>query len=226
MLNDGTYEGMTKDLFDQVAKEIGAEPVYQDIPWTAELPGLEVKKFDIVIAPVTITTERMKHYAFTLPIADATVALMKGADDKAHDQAGGHRGQDRRGSKGDRAVQAAQGVRRQARRRRASRNMSTTTSPMPISPPAASTPRSIRCRISPTPSRAFRRFRDGDARRSACRPIFPGWPARMPNAIARRSTRRCSKMTDDGRIKAIQKKWFGQAIPICPADGARAVDSP
>ena len=51
MLNNGTYEGMTKDLFDEVAKEIGVEPVYQDIPWTAELPGLEVKKFDIVIAP-------------------------------------------------------------------------------------------------------------------------------------------------------------------------------
>ena len=28
MLNNGTYEGMTKDLFDEVAKEIGVEPVY------------------------------------------------------------------------------------------------------------------------------------------------------------------------------------------------------
>jgi len=77
MLNNGTYEGMTKDLFDEVAKEIGAEPVYQDIPWTAELPGLEVKKFDIVIAPVTITPERLERYGFTLPIADATVSLLK-----------------------------------------------------------------------------------------------------------------------------------------------------
>ncbi len=79
MLDNGTYEGMTKDLFDGVAKEIGVEPVYQDIPWTAELPGLEVKKFDIVIAPVTITPERLERYAFTLPIADATVALVRAA---------------------------------------------------------------------------------------------------------------------------------------------------
>ncbi|HWL55173.1 MAG TPA: transporter substrate-binding domain-containing protein [Paracoccus sp. (in: a-proteobacteria)] len=79
MLNNGTYEGLTKDLFDEVAKEIGVEPVYQDIPWTAELPGLEVKKFDIVIAPVTITPERVERYTFTLPIADATVALVKAA---------------------------------------------------------------------------------------------------------------------------------------------------
>lgn len=80
MLTNGTYEGMTKDLFDEVSKEIGVTPVYQDIPWTAELPGLEVKKFDIVIAPVTITPERLERYTFTLPIADATVALVKSAN--------------------------------------------------------------------------------------------------------------------------------------------------
>lgn len=79
MLVNGTYEGMTKDLFDEVSKEIGVEPVYQDIPWTAELPGLEVKKFDIVIAPVTITPERLERYTFTLPIADATVSLVRAA---------------------------------------------------------------------------------------------------------------------------------------------------
>ncbi|PSC05367.1 amino acid ABC transporter [Alsobacter soli] len=82
MLVNGTYQGMTKDLFDGVAKEIGAEPVYQDIPWTAELPGLEVKKFDIVIAPVTITPERLERYAFSLPIADATVALVHAKNSK------------------------------------------------------------------------------------------------------------------------------------------------
>lgn len=82
MLNNGTYEGMTKDLFDEVSKEIGVEPVYQDIPWTAELPGLEVKKFDIVIAPVTVTAERLERYTFTPPIADATVSLVKAASNK------------------------------------------------------------------------------------------------------------------------------------------------
>ena len=83
MLNNGTYEGITKDLFDEVAKELGVEPVYQDIPWTAELPGLEVGKFDIVIAPVTITPERLERYSFTPPIADATVALVKAAGNDA-----------------------------------------------------------------------------------------------------------------------------------------------
>lgn len=79
MLNNGSYEGMTKDLFDEVSKELGVEPVYQDIPWPAELPGLEVGKFDIIIAPVTITPERQERYAFGLPIADATVGLVRAA---------------------------------------------------------------------------------------------------------------------------------------------------
>ncbi len=79
MIIDGVYQGMTKDLFDGVTAELGVEPVYQDIPWTAELPGLEVGKFDIVIAPVTITAERLERYTFTLPIADATVSLIKPA---------------------------------------------------------------------------------------------------------------------------------------------------
>ncbi len=38
-----------------------------------------MKKFDIVIAPVTITPERLERYTFTLPIADATVSLVKAA---------------------------------------------------------------------------------------------------------------------------------------------------
>lgn len=79
MLKDGVYQGMTKDLFDEVTKELGVEPVYQDLPWTSQLPGLEVKKFDMVIAPVTITPERLERYAFTLPIADATVGLIRAA---------------------------------------------------------------------------------------------------------------------------------------------------
>ena len=83
MLVNGVYPGMTKDLFDEVSRELGVTPVYQDIPWTAQLPGLEVGRFDIVIAPVTITPERLERYTFTLPIADATVALVRAARNTA-----------------------------------------------------------------------------------------------------------------------------------------------
>ncbi|MFS2009034.1 transporter substrate-binding domain-containing protein [Azospirillum sp. CT11-132] len=82
-LENNEYKGVDRDLIDEVAKELGVKAKYMDLPWTSVLPGLEAKKFDLVIAPVTITKERMKRYAFTVPISEATAALMKRADDKA-----------------------------------------------------------------------------------------------------------------------------------------------
>lgn len=81
ILNNGQYEGIGRELFDEVAKELGVEVEYLDLPWSSILPGLEAGKFDIVNAPVTITAERVARYSFTLPIGNATVALVKKAGD-------------------------------------------------------------------------------------------------------------------------------------------------
>jgi polar amino acid transport system substrate-binding protein len=81
--DNGTYKGVDRELIDAVGKELGVKVSYLDLPWTSILPGLDAKKFDLCIAPVTITMERMKRYLFTVPIADATAALMKRADDKS-----------------------------------------------------------------------------------------------------------------------------------------------
>ena len=81
--DNGVYKGVDRELIDAVGKELGVKVSYLDLPWTCVLPGLEAKKFDLCIAPVTITKERMKRYAFSVPIADATAALMKRADDKS-----------------------------------------------------------------------------------------------------------------------------------------------
>ena len=79
--DNGVYKGIDRELVDLVGAKLGVKVKYLDLPWTSVLPGLEAKKFDLVIAPVTITKERMKRYAFSVPIADATAALMKRADD-------------------------------------------------------------------------------------------------------------------------------------------------
>lgn len=81
-LENNEYKGVDRDLIEEVAKELGVKAKHIDLPWTSVLPGLEAKKFDLVIAPVTITKERMKRYAFTVPISEATAAMMKRADDK------------------------------------------------------------------------------------------------------------------------------------------------
>jgi polar amino acid transport system substrate-binding protein len=81
--DNGTYKGLDRELVDAVGAVLGVKVKYLDLPWTSVLPGLEAKKFDICIAPVTITKERMKRYLFTVPIADATAALMKRANDSS-----------------------------------------------------------------------------------------------------------------------------------------------
>jgi polar amino acid transport system substrate-binding protein len=81
MIEGGEYIGLNRDLIDEVGKEMGLKVEYQDLPWTSVLPGLEAGKFDLVIAPVTITKERMERYGFTVPIANATAAMMKKTGD-------------------------------------------------------------------------------------------------------------------------------------------------
>ena len=81
MLVDGQYQGIGRDLFDQIVKELGVKVKYLDLPWSSVLPGLEAGKFDMVNAPVTLTAKRMKRYSFTLPMGNATVALAKKAGD-------------------------------------------------------------------------------------------------------------------------------------------------
>jgi polar amino acid transport system substrate-binding protein len=139
--DNGTYKGVDRDLIDEVGKELGVKVKYLDLPWTSILPGLEAKKFDLCIAPVTITKERMQRYLFTIPIADATAALMKRANDasisKPEDIAG-------------KTVGGQKGTSQLAQLKAFAAKL---PKPMPISPRAASTLRSIRFPISPMPPR-------------------------------------------------------------------------
>ena len=77
MLENGNYVCFDRELFDEIAKEKGVATAYEDLTWTSILPGLEVKKFDFVLAPVTMTAERADRYSFTRPIADATVTFVQ-----------------------------------------------------------------------------------------------------------------------------------------------------
>jgi polar amino acid transport system substrate-binding protein len=80
-LENGQQQGFNKDFFVELSKELGVKVRSIDLPWPSVLPGLEAGKFDIVSGPVTITKARMERYEFTLPIADGTVALLKRAND-------------------------------------------------------------------------------------------------------------------------------------------------
>src|SRR5260370_23785447 len=82
-LETGQNAGFNKDLFAEVGKERGVKVGLLDWRWPSVLPGLEAGKFDMVGGPLTVTKARMERYTYTLPIADATDALLKRANDSA-----------------------------------------------------------------------------------------------------------------------------------------------
>ena len=77
----GRQVGMNSELFAVVSEVLGFRIRFQDLPWPGVLPGLEAGRFDMVAGPATITRARMERYRFTAPVADATVALLKRSND-------------------------------------------------------------------------------------------------------------------------------------------------
>lgn len=80
-LKDGKQEGFNKEFFADVGKALNIKIRFIDLPWASVLPGLDAKKFDLVGGPLNVTQARKDRYHFTLPIADGTVALLKNAKD-------------------------------------------------------------------------------------------------------------------------------------------------
>lgn len=77
----GRQVGMNVELFEHVGRDLGVRIKFQDLPWAAVLPGLEAGRYDMVGGPATITRARLERYRFTVPVAEATVALLKRAND-------------------------------------------------------------------------------------------------------------------------------------------------
>jgi polar amino acid transport system substrate-binding protein len=80
-VDGGEHKGLNVDLFAELGKDLGWKITWVALPWESVLPGLEAGKFDMVAGPATITKARMERYRFSPPIAEATVALLKHAGD-------------------------------------------------------------------------------------------------------------------------------------------------
>ncbi|CAM5198337.1 Glutamine-binding periplasmic protein [Castellaniella defragrans] len=76
-VQDGKIVGLGKDILDYIAEKNGFKLVQTNLPWQGVLPGLNAKRFDLVATAVTITPERAKNYAFTIPVDEATTHVVK-----------------------------------------------------------------------------------------------------------------------------------------------------
>lgn len=82
-MDAGKHVGLNVDVFEQVGADLGVKIEWTLLPWDGVLPGLETKRFDMVAGPATISKARLERYRFTTPIAEATLALLKRKGDDA-----------------------------------------------------------------------------------------------------------------------------------------------
>lgn len=213
-LVDNVYTGVDRDLIDAIGADMGVKVKYLDLPWTSVLPGLDAKKFDFVIAPVTVTAERLKRYSFTVPIADATAALMKRADDssiaKPQDLAGKTVG----GQKGTAQVAQLQAF------------SATLGKPITVKEYLDNNQSyedlaagRLDAAVNSLPNLAYAASKRGDTFAMVLpafgKPTYFSWVGRLDDAsLTDAISAVLVKMQDDGRLATIQKKWFGAATAL------------
>jgi len=67
-VKDGKIVGLGKDVLDIIVADLGVELIQHDLPFQGIIPGLLAKKFDFVATSISITEERAKKVAYTLPL--------------------------------------------------------------------------------------------------------------------------------------------------------------
>lgn len=76
-IENGKIVGYHKDVLDQIIKAWGVQMEQLDLPFTGILPGLLQKKYDFVATALIINPERASRYAFTMPLAEVRVGVLK-----------------------------------------------------------------------------------------------------------------------------------------------------
>jgi polar amino acid transport system substrate-binding protein len=212
--DNGTYKGVDRDLIDEVGKELGVKVKYLDLPWTSVLPGLEAKKFDLCIAPVTITKERMQRYLFTLPIADATAALMKRANDSSINKPEDISGKTVGGQKG--TSQLAQAKAFAAKLPKPVEFKEYVDNNQSYADLAAGR---IDASVNSFPNLAYAASQRTDTFAMVTPPFgtptYFSWVGRLDDkALVDAVNAALLKIEADGRMAKIQKTWFGQSFDL------------
>jgi polar amino acid transport system substrate-binding protein len=76
-MKDGKIVGYDKDILDYIIADLGVELEQVDVPWQGLFPGLLAGKFDFVASAMTMYEEPTRKFAFTMPLAEATISLAK-----------------------------------------------------------------------------------------------------------------------------------------------------
>jgi len=72
----GKIIGFDADLAQLMAKALGVKAKLIDVPLTGAIPALLAGKYDTLISGITITPERAKRVAFSVPYGEATASFL------------------------------------------------------------------------------------------------------------------------------------------------------
>lgn len=76
-IENGKIVGYDKDVLDAIVKAWNIKLNQLDLPFAGILPGLMEKKYDFVATALLINPDRAKKYAFTMPIAQVKVGVLR-----------------------------------------------------------------------------------------------------------------------------------------------------
>lgn len=208
--------GFDVDLITKIAQDFGVKVRWIDLPWASVLPALEADKFDMVVAGTTISKARLERYYMTLPIGDATVALIKRANDKSINKPSDIQGKVVASMKGSAQLQILQDY--------------VKTLPKPV--------QDVKIYIGSTNAYADLAVGRVDAVATSLPnllylqktqpsfetvlppfgpPAYLAWVLRKTpddEALLNAINAEIKKFDQDGTIKALQIKWFGRDVPL------------
>lgn len=109
--------GFDIDLMNAIAKEVGLEVEYINVPWDSLLAGMAQCQYDLAISAMTITEERKKNFAFSEPYFAAgqiVTVQASNTDILGKDSLVGKKVGAQNGTTGDIEIQKMAGVQRVA----------------------------------------------------------------------------------------------------------------
>jgi lysine-arginine-ornithine-binding protein len=77
---DGTVKGVDIDIANALCKAMEVECTFVTQDWDGIIPGLMVRKYDAIVAAMSITEERKKRIAFTKPYFQTPIVYVAKLD--------------------------------------------------------------------------------------------------------------------------------------------------
>src|SRR5690606_8598747 len=73
----GGYEGYNVDMIEEIARRLGVDYEIVDQEWSGIFAGLNAQKYDLIIAPTTVTEERAQNLLFMEGYLDQNYQFLK-----------------------------------------------------------------------------------------------------------------------------------------------------